>query len=399
VRVKNWYDFLNASQAVEGRWQVMADGKQLAAGKLPLLDIAPGQERDFTTPMPTIQPQPKIEYWLNLSFVTNRAQRWAPAGHELAWEQWRLPFSAPAVKRAATGTVEVSDAGDKATVKGTGFSVVFDKKAGTFRDYVYRGTKLIQRGPAPDFWRAPTDNDRGAWKSVGNSAKSNPERDITVWREAAWKVENCSVTSEKSSARMSCTGALTTGGTYSITYAVAGNGEITVSPSYTAGAKKLAMMPRFGTELVLAPGLEKMSWYGRGPVETYVDRQFERVGVYSSTVDAEWVEYSKPQENGNKTDVRWVTFAGANGIGLKATGEQPLSVGAAHYPKRAIEASGYSFKLERKPEIYVNLDHKQMGVGGIDSWSAAAYPMEPYRIAPDKPYTYSYTLAPVGTAK
>ncbi|HWR51002.1 MAG TPA: glycoside hydrolase family 2 TIM barrel-domain containing protein [Bryobacteraceae bacterium] len=399
VRVKNWYDFVKASEAVEGRWQVMADGKELAAGKLPHLDIAPGEEKDFIIPMPAIRPQPGVEYWLNLSFVTNRAQRWAPAGHELAWEQWKLPFSAPAVKRAANGTVQLSEAGDTVTVKGAGFSVVFDKKAGTFRDYTYRGTKLIERGPAPDFWRAPTDNDRGAWKSVGSSAKTNPERDITVWRNAGWKVEKCTVSGENAVASVACTGGLATGGTYSVTYTVAGNGEITVAPSYTPGAKKLAMMPRFGTELVLAPGLEQMSWYGRGPVETYVDRQFERIGVYSSTVDAEWVEYSKPQENGNKTDVRWVTFAGANSVGLKATGEQPLSVSAAHYPKQAIEASDYSFKLERKPEIYVNLDYKQMGVGGIDSWSPAAYPMAPYRIAPDKPYTYTYTLAPVPAAK
>ena len=75
------------------------------------------------------------------------------------------------------------------------------------------------------------------------------------------------------------------------------------------------MMPRFGTELVVAPGLENITWYGRGPKETMTDRKFERIGVYSSTVDKEWVDYMRPQENGNKTDVRWVKLTNAAGRG------------------------------------------------------------------------------------
>jgi len=155
------------------------------------------------------------------------------------------------------------------------------------------------------------------------------------------------------------------------------------------------MLPRFGTELVVAAGLENLSWYGRGPVETHIDRQFERIGRFSTTVTKNWVEYSKPQENGNKTDVRWVALTNAQGIGLLAVGDAPLGVSARHYTKEDMERAGYTFMMEPKPQTFLNLDFKQMGAGGIDSWSYNALPMNAYRIPSDKPYSFRYRLTPI----
>jgi beta-galactosidase len=126
-----------------------------------------------------------------------------------------------------------------------------------------------------------------------------------------------------------------------------------------------------------------------------IDRQFERIGVYTSTVDKEWVEYMRPQENGNKTDVRWVKLTNAQGVGLMAVGAQPLNVTARHYTKDDLERAGYTFQMKRHPETYLNLDWKEMGAGGIDSWSANAWPMTPYRIPSDQPYSYRYRLTPI----
>ena len=182
-----------------------------------------------------------------------------------------------------------------------------------------------------------------------------------------------------------------------MTYEVHGNGEIVVLGSYRPGTVKMAMIPRFGMELIVSPGLEKMAWYGRGPVETYVDRQFEKVGVYSSTVTGDWVDYSRPQENGNKTDVRWLALTNDAGVGLLAEGMPLLSVAARHVTKDDIETSAYSFELPRRAETYLNLDLMQMGIGGIDSWSPNAYPMEPYRIPSNRPYSYKYKLRPLAS--
>jgi beta-galactosidase len=103
----------------------------------------------------------------------------------------------------------------------------------------------------------------------------------------------------------------------------------------------------------------------------------------------------RPQENGNKTEVRWVKLTNAAGAGLMATGDVPLNVTAHHFAKDDIEHAAYTFQMRRHPEVYLNLDLKQMGAGGIDSWSRQAWPMAPYRIPSDQPYTYSYRLRPV----
>jgi beta-galactosidase len=293
----------------------------------------------------------------------------------------------------------MKDEGDSTVLSGPSFSLRFDKKQGVISGYRYKGVALLERGPRPDFWRAPTDNDTGAWKSTRDRAQKNPVLNVKVWRNAGaeWVVKSAAVERvDAKSARIVVEAELPeVGASYTMKYTVYGSGDVLVNCAYRPGSKKVSMIPRMGTELVVAPGLENITWYGRGPVPTYIDRQFERVGVYRSTVDKEWVDYSRPQENGNKVDVRWVTLTNAQGIGLMAVGAPALSVAARHFPKEEIERAAYTFQMQRKPEIFLNLDLRQMGVGGIDSWSANAYPIAAYRIASDQPYSYTYRLTPV----
>jgi beta-galactosidase len=267
-------------------------------------------------------------------------------------------------------------------------------------NYSYRNAPLIERGPLPDFWRPMTDNDFGAWKSVGNSARKDAARDILVWREAgaSWKVTDVQVNRvNDSTATIVVQAALPlVDAKYTTTYTVGGDGEITVKSDYQPGTRPVAMMPRFGMELVMSGGYDRISWYGRGPAETYIDRAFERVGVYASTVSAEWVEYSRPQANGNKVDVRWVEITNDKGVGLRAEGVPLLSVEARHASRRDVEQAAYTWQIPQRPQVFLNLDLKQMGVGGIDSWSRNAYPMEAYRIPGNQAYSYSFTLKPVG---
>jgi len=274
----------------------------------------------------------------------------------------------------------VKDSDGEVSITGKTFSLRFDKRAGLITSYRYQGVRLLERGPRPDFWRAPTDNDRGAWKNLRGRVR--PENDIYIWRDAGpgWQVRETRVekVDDRSARIMVKAGLPRVEAEYAMTYTVYGTGDIIVECAYSPGPKPVAMMPRFGTELVLAPGLVNLAWYGRGPVETYIDRQFERVGVYQSTVNRAWVDYSRPQENGNKTDVRWVALTNAQGIGLLAVGAPALSVAARHYTKEEIDRAGYTFQMQRHPQVYLNLDWKQMGVGGIDSWSANAYPMAPH---------------------
>jgi beta-galactosidase len=187
----------------------------------------------------------------------------------------------------------------------------------------------------------------------------------------------------------------TIGSATKMTYTIHASGDVIVETAYTPGSTPAPMMPRFGTELVVAAGLDRVAWYGRGPQETYIDRQFERVGVFRSTVGEQWVDYSQPQENGNKTDVRWVALTDANGVGLLAVGDPTLSVSARHYAKDDIDRARYTWEMPKRAQVFLNLDWKQMGVGGVDSWSPNAWPLPAYRLDASKPMSFRYRLTPI----
>jgi beta-galactosidase len=406
IAVKSWYDTINPKDLVEGRWEVLANGKVLVAGTMPDLDLAPRQQRTFALGLPALQAEPGVEYLLNVSFALKRDTPWARRGHEVAWEQWPLtlspkPQGPPVVSDvpAPSNPLWIREDGTLVRFTGREFAMVFDRLNGVITSYSFRNVKLMERGPLPDFWRAPTDNDAGAWKALGTAARQDTTLDIRAWRTAGpgWKVTDVQVKPvDDTAASIVVRGTLPgVGATYEMSYEVKGTGEVTVGAGYRPGTAPAAMMPRFGLELVVSPGFERLSWYGRGPAETYQDRAFERVGIHASTVAAEWTEYARPQENGNKTDVRWIELLNDQGLGLRAEGLPLLSVSARHVRTSDIEQAAYAMDLPVRRETYLNLDLAQMGVGGIDSWTKLAYPMEPYRIAGDQPHAYRLRLVPV----
>ncbi len=405
IAVKSWFDEINPKDLVEGRWDILADGRVIASGPMPDPDLAPREQKIVKLALPALQADAGVEYFLNVTLALRKATPWAPRGHEIAWEQW--PLALPPKPSAPPATSDVpppslplwtTNSGTLTRVRGREFALVFDRLQGVLSSYSFRGVPLIDRGPLPDFWRAPTDNDNGAWKALGDGARRDPTLDIRAWRTAGagWKVTDVTVTRvDESSLRIVVEGTLPSGGTCTMTYDIKGDGAVVVGLAYRPGATPVAMMPRFGLQLIASPGLEALSWYGRGPGETYVDRAFERLGVYRSTVDAEWVDYARPQENGNKVDVRWVELTNASGIGLRAEGLPSLSVAARHVSPADIEQAPYAIDLPRRSETYLNLDLAQMGVGGIDSWTKLAYPMEAYRISGSEPREFRVRLVPV----
>ena len=400
IEVKNRYDFINPKEIAEGRWVVKASGETIAEGMLPELDIEPHKTGEFRIELPEIHPEPGKEYWLNLSFRLKNRTAWAGKGHEISWEQFKLPANVPAQKSPPVmDPLVISGESGQVLFAGHDFTMTFDTNLGQITNYAYKSVQLLYRGPRPDFWRAMTDNDRGGLQSLSYRPSGDLSPDYTVWRGqgAAWETEEGVIERiDETSARITVRGKLAgVGSAYEMNYTVYGNGSVTVECSYTPGEKQIPMMPRFGTELILSPGLENITWYGRGPAPTYVDRNYERVGVYRSTVEKEWNEYSKPQENSNKADVRWVALTNDRGTGLLAVGSPLLSVSALHYSEQEIDEADYSFKLKRHAQVYLNLDLKQMGVGGVDSWTERAFPLPEYRINSNQAYSYRYRLIPV----
>ena len=276
------------------------------------------------------------------------------------------------------------------TVTGDLVELRISKANGLITHYSFGGKTLIERGAELDLWRAMTDNDRPAVeKGAYNGAWATAVAQQQVTSVEAQQLPDGSVKIELKAELPSVNSR------YTQTTTVYGNGEIRIDVYLDkAGLKQQLRWPhRVGTELILADGLNQLEWYGRGPHPTYIDRQFERIGLFSGTVDEQWVEYARPQANSNKTDVRWLTVMNDNGYGLRFVGEgASLSVDAKHYSKATMEAAAYAFEMERSEQVYLNIDHIQMGVGGNNSWGRTA--MADYVLTEDA-YRYSYRIQPL----
>ncbi|HYW78684.1 MAG TPA: glycoside hydrolase family 2 TIM barrel-domain containing protein, partial [Thermoguttaceae bacterium] len=347
IEVANGYDFIDLSH-VEGTWQLMADDQSVGSGSLSLPTIGPGEKQVVSIPLPRLQPIAGAEYWLNLSFRLAERTSWADKGHEVAAEQFKLPWTPPAPVVAIEQLPELKLAQDDAlaTISGKDFLLTFDKTAGTIRSLEYRGTGLIEAGPLPDFWRAPTDNDNG---------NSMPGR-CAVWRNAGsnWEIKHVDATQPlPGQVSIAVIGTLPdVKADYWVIYHIFGSGDIVVDVAYKGDDSRRPEIPRFGMQMTLPGGFEQMTFYGRGPVENYWDRHdCAPVGVYHSTVDEQFVDYSEPQENGNKTDVRWVALTNDQGIGLLAVGMPLLSVTALHYTHADLEGAAHTYEMTRRETI------------------------------------------------
>ncbi len=385
ISIANGYGFINLDR-FEGFWEIRADDEVMASGRLPKLNIAPGASRDFTLPVPRLQPMAGVEYWLELSFRLPQDTAWAERGHEVAWEKFKLEMggAAPKLNPSEMAALSVEESSGEAIVSGDGFAVRFDLGDGIIAAMTVGGTDLVAVGPRPNFWRAPTDNDRG---------NNMPER-CASWKAASsnWVVTSA-VADRVGPAEIEVrfSGRFPdVESTNEIVYTVFGNGEIGVDVSFTPGDGELPELPRFGMQMDVPGGFETVTWYGRGPHESYWDRKDgARVGVWSGSVEEQFVDYSEPQENGNKTDVRWMSLTNDEGVGLLVIGEPLVAFSAHHYTTADLEDAKYSWQMERRENITLSIDMQQTGVGGDDSWGARTH--DEYTVWPE-PLEYSFRL-------
>jgi len=175
-------------------------------------------------------------------------------------------------------------------------------------------------------------------------------------------------------------------------YRIYGDGSVVVDMDSQANAERLPEIPRFGMRMALPQGFETIRWFGRGPQETYQDRCDARVDLYQSTVDEQYFDYSEPTESGNKVDVRWVALTNEKGTGLLAVGMPLLSVCALHYTAEDLDGPAHNYELSRRDEVYLNLDWRQMGVGGDNSWGAR--PHREFQMPGNRRYAYRFCLRP-----
>ncbi len=396
LEITNRHDFIDLSGFTLD-WELVADDSAIGHGRITGLDIAPHATVPLSLALPTVTPQPGVEYFLNLRFLTSAESDLLPADHVVAWEQFRYPAYRERVAVDVTKTAKITRtrSGDLLKLKGEAhdFALTFDLERGEIAAYRYRGVDLIDTGPRPNYWRPPTDNDYGNEMPGRQGVWRFAVRDRTMKRVEYWQNSDRDV-------EIYVTSILPMGQSKHVTkYHVFGNGEVVITNSFNPGDIDLPDLPKFGMTLTLPGEFDRVEWYGRGPHESYRDRKTgAAVDVYHSRVEELYYPYIRPQENGNRTDVRWIALADEDGIGLLAVADSLLEVSALHFDDADCDEGDqktyrHAYDVHSRNHVTLDLDYGQMGLGGDTSWGAVILPQ--YRI-PARAYSYRVRLLPFG---
>ncbi len=392
IKVTNRYDFIDLNH-LDFEWFIKGNDKIISSGKMGKLDLIAGESQKLTFSLSGIIPEQGVEYFLMIRAKTNQNHPLISKGHIVAWEQFQLPISRELTTTPLTDMPIIimnTDAGIE--VHGEAFSVIFNSATGQIKQYIYNGIEIFINPIEANFWRAPNDNDlgngmpkrTGLWKNVSDSLKTEVIRS---------EVKNGLAHIEVKSSYLSIN--------LNSVYKVYGNGIINIDNKYSIADTSLPEIPRIGIKMSLLGDFDELAWFGRGPHESYSDRKTSAaVGLYHGSVWEQTFQYVRPQETGNKTDVRWMALSNGK-IGLMAKGAPTFDSSVHQYPYEDLDYVPKGQKhgkldIQQKDQVDWLIDLKQMGVGGDNSWGAR--PHDKYTLPPGN-YDYSFMLVPfkVGT--
>ncbi|MCG9972553.1 glycoside hydrolase family 2 TIM barrel-domain containing protein [Christiangramia crocea] len=411
IKIKNWYFFRDLSNYLL-EWNLLENGAPVENGSIHTLDIQPQESKIIEIPYKTKTNNSK-EYFLNLSIKLKEDGNLLDAGYEIASAQFPInsgKINLPGLK-LGNGAVLIKEESDLISAYNDNFRIEFDPNKATIKNYSFKGEQILKKGGQANFWRAPTDNDYGAM-----TPKLYRE-----WLTAAKKNNTVSyeiIQQENGSIKITFQQDLLKGDAHlTQTYHISGDGIIHINNDFKAlkgmdpknidlNGKKEKLKKgthsniyKFGNEFVLPKEFESSIWYGNGPFESYVDRKnAAKIGIYKSSIEKLFTNYARPQENGNRTDVRWVSFEKENGTMVKFYSENPFHFSASHFKIEDLDSGidktksqAHGNLLIPREEVYLNIDGFTSGVGSVNSWGAL--PRIEY-LLPYQSYQYSYWIVP-----
>lgn len=347
------------------------DGHLISKTKLQT-DVAPLSEKNY--PFPTEIPQEAGEYTVTVSFTLAQNTQWAKHGYEIAFGQaiCRKPAVVQPIREQPVSLIQSPH---NIGVRGDGFEALFSVLNGGLVSYRYADTEMLPVIPMPNFWRAPTDNDRGnlmparyaIWKTASLYISHKDFRDCSTRPPRIEEHNGCAVITYTyilpTTPVTECT----------VTYTVHSTGKIDTVLEYTP-PKELGDLPEFGMLFKIDADYENICWYGMGPSETYTDRcKGAKLGIYRNKVADNMAKYLRPQECGNKTGVRWATVTDYRGRGLKFESDS-MYFSALPYTPHEIENALHPYELPPVHYTVIRCALAQMGIGGDDSWGAKTHP-------------------------
>lgn len=398
INIFNEYFFRDLS-AYYLEWEMLKDGKSVRCGRIDNLNVQPQQTAKVKLNLG--ETDAEAEWLLNISYKLKNNEDLLPARYTVAKEQLTLnPYKAPSMQlgncelsNTETVAPEVQD-NDRyyLIVSNDAFRVEFNRTNGYLTKYQIKGLDMIKEGAIlkPNFWRAPTDNDFGAHIHRKYVAWKNPEIRLKSLKQ---RTENKQVIVETAYEMPGVFAKL------NLTYIINNEGAIKVTQKMTTDKKaKVSNMFRFGMQMQMPRSFETIEYYGRGPIENYIDRNHcTDLGIYRQSVTEQFYSYIRPQENGTKTDIRWWRMINKAGNGIEVVATSPFSASALHYTIESLD-EGWSKQQGHSPEVeeadLTNLciDKIQAGLGCVNSWGSIALPE--YQV-PYQDYEFTFILSPI----
>lgn len=374
------------------KWVLMKNGTPIAEQNFEAT-VPADTQKDIKLNLPKITFEPGNEYYLQVYAYSKEKTAFIPAGFEVAKEEFAFSKNNYFVGQDhSKGSLEVKKQDDKITVRSGKTEYEFSSKDGrTLLGMKNDGKRVFNELPKLNFWRAPTDNDFG----------EGAQYTLRIWDAASDNIKYTFDKVEETNEGVTISYLAKPRGIdaqVQLIYKVNNDGSLTTTASYKALSDDLPEMVRFGMIMTLPKDYNNFAWYGRGPWENYIDRNDDTfMGLWTGDVDKQAYPYFRPQETGNKTDVRWLELRNKNGNGIHIDGLQPLSVSATNNKPEDLDPGKtkkqqHSSDILPRNEVVLCIDLFQRGVAGLNSWGAK--PLDQYRFQ-DKEYTYSYTISPI----
>jgi beta-galactosidase len=370
---------------------VEEDGKVIFNQQIGGIDVAPATIVDF--PVSKWLPKTKAtsEYHVELKFVLQKAEAWAEAGFEIASNQLALKPVSASVNHFTPIPYTETDEGY--IIKQFDYAIFISKKTGALESYKLKGKEQVSVPLLPHFTRPQTDNDKRGFKT---------HRVLKAWYENKPNLIRTHFTRDNRGIAVTSVYSIANDSALAqVTYEISKNGVIKVNYTLNAEVQPgLPNIPKIGMQMGIDSSFKQIEYFGRGPLENYIDRRYGAdVGIYNQNIFDFMEPYVVPQENGNRTDVRWMYLHNQKTKeGLLIVADSLLSMSAWPYTEENIQNAKHTNKLKDAGFITLNIDLIQMGVGGNDSWSEVAAPLAQYQIKPGY-YQYSFYIVPFNAKK
>lgn len=386
--IKNKFLFTNLSD-FNCKWVIKAEGKEVLNGTIGKIDCAPLEEKEIKIDYDLSKLSDDKELILTVFFETTKKSLGLDADYEIAFEQFVLNEMPKPKEIKSDKKLDFDINGKKITVNGENLKVVVDD--GKIVSYVIDEKELLKAPLEPNYFRALTDNDIDFLNFTPQWAKFHP---FYAWQRATHHTKAVKTEVVKNGEVVEIHIAFSTAGLKNsvATYKVYPDGKLYVFHS----AIPTKGMLRFGYQMTMESSMEYITWYGRGPKPTYIDRKLgSKIDLYESSVTDFEYRYMRPQESSNRCDVRYFTLTDKEGFGIRVDAyyDNPINFSAYHYTTDGLEKATHINDIPYADITTVNIDHRQLGVGG--DLPGQAFVREPYTMPKNQKQEYSFVITPI----